>query len=240
MARRRSGNQLLLSSGGSAEVAGEPPQYEFMVVLDAEDRKEKALPLVRMMARIEPEWLIDLFPHRVREKSEAIWNRAAERVEVVNALLYDELVIQETKGAAPDRDAAAALLAQKALEAGIERFVDFDLLNEFMARVEFAGLPPPDVAQSLHKLCAGLRSFAELKNAAADFVTSLEQNMASHRLNGSHLACRTSSACAKHRGSGCNAYPWWCTCLPRTSGPCRQPRTSLDFGSDFIRRCAAN
>ena len=62
-------------------------------------------------------------------------------------------------------------------------FVDFDLLNEFMARVEFAGLPPPDVAQSLHKLCAGLRSFAELKNAAADFVTSLEQNMASHRLN---------------------------------------------------------
>ena len=115
VARRRSGNQLLLSSGGSAEVAGEPPQYEFMVVLDAEDRKEKALPLVRMMARIEPEWLIDLFPHRVREKSEAIWNRAAERVEVVNALLYDELVIQETKGAAPDRDAAAALLAQKAL-----------------------------------------------------------------------------------------------------------------------------
>src|SRR5581483_282485 len=52
VARRRSGNQVLLASGVSAELAGEPPQYEFMVAIDAEDRKEKPMPLIRMTARI--------------------------------------------------------------------------------------------------------------------------------------------------------------------------------------------
>ncbi|HYE25414.1 MAG TPA: helicase-related protein, partial [Clostridia bacterium] len=45
VARRRAGAQVLLSSGASAEVDGEPPRYEFMVALDAEDRKDKPLPL---------------------------------------------------------------------------------------------------------------------------------------------------------------------------------------------------
>ena len=75
VARRRAGNQVLLSTGGSAEVAGDPPRYEFMVAVDAEDRKDKPLPLIRMTARIEPEWLIELFPDRVREKSGVEWNR---------------------------------------------------------------------------------------------------------------------------------------------------------------------
>ena len=136
VARRRAGSQVLLSAGGSAEVDGPPAAYEFMVAVDAEDRKDKPLPLIRMTARIEPEWLIELFPDRVREHSSVEWNRLTERVEAVSALLYDSLVIQESRGAAPDAEAAAELLAQKALEAGVERFVDKDLVNEFLARVE--------------------------------------------------------------------------------------------------------
>ena len=66
-------------------------------------------------------------------------------MEAVSALLYDELVIQESRGSAPDAEAAAELLAQKALEAGIDRFVDQEVLNEFLARVEFAGFEPPDL-----------------------------------------------------------------------------------------------
>lgn len=182
VARRRSGHQLLLSSGASAEVKGEPPQYEFMVVVDAEDRKENSLPLVRMTSRIEPEWLIDLFPDRVRERSEVIWNRAAERVETMNALLYDELVIQQSRGAAPDEQ-AAALLAEKAMEAGIERFVDRDELEQLLARIEFAGLGAPQVEQAVRELCVGLRSFAELKSAAAGFIPMLEQRFTSQRLS---------------------------------------------------------
>jgi ATP-dependent helicase HrpB len=182
VARRRAGNQVLLSTGGSAEVAGDPPRYEFMVAVDAEDRKDKPLPLIRMTARIEPEWLIELFPDRVREKSGVEWNRTGERVEAVSALLYDELVIQESRGAAPNAEAAAELLTQKALEAGIDRLVDKEAVDEFVARVQFAGFEPPDIPQALKDLCLGLRSFNELKNAAADLVSLLEQKMVARRL----------------------------------------------------------
>jgi ATP-dependent helicase HrpB len=182
VARRRTDSQVLLSAGGSAEVAGEGPRYEFMVAVDAEDRKEKPLPLVRMTARIEPEWLIELFPDRVREQSGVEWNRLTERVEAVSALLYDELVIQESRSGAPDAEAAAELLAQKALEAGIDRFVDRDALDEFLARVEFAGFDRPDLQQTLHDLCLGLRSFAELKSAAASLIPALEHKVDGRRL----------------------------------------------------------
>ena len=114
VARLQTGNRVLLSTGASAEVMGQPPQYEFMVALDAENRKDKPMPLVRMTARIEPEWLIDLFPDRVREQSGVLWNRATERVDAVSMLLYDELIIQESRGAVPEPQAAAELLAQKA------------------------------------------------------------------------------------------------------------------------------
>jgi ATP-dependent helicase HrpB len=174
---------VLISAGGSAEVAGAPVEYEFMAAVDAEDRKDKPLPLVRMTARIEPEWLIELFPDHVQERSAVEWNRSAERVEAVSALLYDELVIQESRGAAPDAGAAAGLLAQKALEVGIGRFLDQDLLNEFVARAEFAGFEPPDLPHALEDLCLGLRSFTELKSAAANLIPMLERNMTTQRLD---------------------------------------------------------
>jgi ATP-dependent helicase HrpB len=183
VARRRLENQVLLSTGASAEVAGEVPRYEFMVAVDAEDRKDKPLPLIRLAARIEPEWLIELFPDRVRDESNVEWNRHAERVEAVSALLYDELVIQQSRGALPDAEAAAQMLSRKALEAGIDRFVDKDTLDEFVARVQFAGFEAPDIAQALHDLCLGLRSFSELKSAAADFVPLLERKMIARHLD---------------------------------------------------------
>ena len=182
VARRRAGNLVMLSNGVSAEVAGEAPAYEFMVALDVEDRKDRPMPLVRMTARVEPEWLIDLFPDQVQERTSVSWNRVAERVESVSALLYDDLVIQESRDAAPDAEAAAEMLTRKAIESGIERFVDAEALEHLMARVEFAGLDRPDVEQGLRDVCSGLRSFAELKGAAAGLVSMLEQRMDSRRL----------------------------------------------------------
>ena len=65
---------MLLASGGSARLACES-QADFLVAVDIEDRTEHALPLVRMYCAIQPEWLIDLFPDRVRER--AVWNGTA-------------------------------------------------------------------------------------------------------------------------------------------------------------------
>ena len=64
------------------------------------------------------------------------WNRAAERVESVSALLFDHIAIEESRGA-PDPEAAAALLAAKAMEAGLARFADVEELDAFLARVTF-------------------------------------------------------------------------------------------------------
>lgn len=182
VARRRKDKQLLLASGGSAMLACET-HSDFVVAVDIEDRSEHAQPLVRMFCAIQPEWLIDLFPDRVRERSGVEWNRAAERVDAVSALLYDELVIQETRSGTPDSDQAAALLADRAREAGITRFLDPDELNEFLARAFFAAehsdaIPKIDVETAFAELCRGRKSFAELKSAGPSIIATLE-----HRAN---------------------------------------------------------
>ncbi len=174
VARLRADRQVLLSTGVTAELAEERPGYEFMVVLDAEDRSDRPLPVVRVTSRIEPEWLLDLFPERVREESGAEWNRAGERVEAVSSLRYHALVIEESRHGSPEPEAAAALLAEKALEKGVGAFVDEAGMEELLARIGFAGLPEPSLAAELGKLCAGLKSFAELREAAKGLPGLLE------------------------------------------------------------------
>ncbi len=180
--RRRAGNQVMLATGVTAEVAGAPAAYEFLVALEAEDRKENPLPLIRIAARIEPEWLLDLFPERIRESSEVLWNRSSERVEQVDLLLYDKLVLHESRVHAPS-DKAAELLASKALEAGIEQFIDQESLDTLLARIAFAGFAPPDSSQALKELCVGLRSFRDLREAAPGFFPVLEQQYNARLLN---------------------------------------------------------
>ncbi len=182
VARRVSGRQLLLSNGVSAELTGPPPDYEFMVAVDAEDRSDKPQPQVRMTARIEPEWLLDLFPERVREQTEVTWNRTAERVESVTTLRYDSLKLEEWRDQPPAPEAAAALLAEEALKSGLARFVDEAALENLTRRFAFAGLPEPDISPALRTLCRGLRSFAELKNEGARLVPMLEAEADPRRL----------------------------------------------------------
>jgi ATP-dependent helicase HrpB len=179
VARRRKDNQLLLSSGGSATLSCDA-RVEFLVALDIENRSEQALPLVRLYCAIEPAWLLDLFPDRVTERAGVEWNRTAERVDAVSALFYDNLVIEETRSGAPDPDQAAALLAERAIDAGIERFVDREELDQCLARIAFASehasIPKLDVADALRELCHGLKSFAELKSVGASLLSTLEQH----------------------------------------------------------------
>lgn len=182
VARHRVGNQVLLSTGAAAEIAGEPPSYPFMIALDVEDRMENSLPLIRLTARIEPEWLLDLFPEHVREETKVTWNRQAERVDSVSQLLYDELILQESSGAAPENEATADLLAEKAREAGLDHFIDAEALEQWLGRLEFAGIAVPDISDAFKDFCRGFRSFAELKSAAKGFFSRLEQKLDAHHL----------------------------------------------------------
>lgn len=185
VARRRQANELLLAGGGSAQLAvsstvtGAP----FLVAVEAEDRRDQKTPLVRLASAIEPEWLLDLFPERVREISRLEWNRTAERVEQVDALMFGEIAINESRGS-PGADAAAALLAEKALEAGIARFADAEEIADWEGRMRFASEQGqagdlPEASDALRELCTGLRSFAELEAAARDggLLRVLERRM---------------------------------------------------------------
>ncbi len=177
VARRRKDLELQLTGGAAAQQARNSAvtRAELLVAIDIEERPDQGAPLVRLAAAIEPEWLLDLFPERIREEAALEWNRAAERVEQRSALLYDDVVLDESRGAPTDADAAAALLAAKAVDAGVHRFCDPDAVEALRARVELAaaysGLHPLDdaaVGETLRSLCRGLASLAELERLTRD------------------------------------------------------------------------
>jgi ATP-dependent helicase HrpB len=200
--RRRANGIVLLSNGGSAVTTHDLPQLnEFLVAIDIEESRDQPSTshsrlrrtdqaVLRLACPIQPEWLIDLFPDRVREQCGVEWNRQAERVESVNALVYDELAIQETRGGPIGDEAAAKLLAAKAAEAGIGRFVDPREVDAFIARVEFAAehsslkrIGESEIAEALEAICRGLRSFSDLERAAGGLLPALERNLDSHVLD---------------------------------------------------------
>jgi ATP-dependent helicase HrpB len=165
-----------LATGVSAKLAAQSVVRDapFLVAVDVEERSDTSVPLVRLASAIEAEWLLDLFPDRVTERMRVEWNRTAERVESVSAILYDSLVIEESRGGNPDPLEAARLLAEKALDAGLQRFADPEEVARYIARVAFASqysdtpaFEDDDVRQALAALCTGLRSFAELEAAAS-------------------------------------------------------------------------
>ena len=164
VARHRRDGELLLSGGGSAKFPN--CRWEFLVAVDIEERREHGVPLVRLAAPIEPEWLLDRTTERVRFE----WNRSAERVEQVSALVYDQLVIEETRAPAAACEEAGKLLAQRAVEAGTERFADPEALAQLTSRALLAGITI-DAEAALVELCVTATSFKELE--AADLLAML-------------------------------------------------------------------
>ena len=187
VARRRQGADVQLASGTAAELAPNSTVTgaDLFVAVEAEDRQDRKAPLVRLASAIEPEWLLDLFPDRLREVSTLQWNRAGERVEAVTSLMFDQIAI-ETRRTPPDPGQAGVLLAHQAVEAGLERFADVKDIAAFQARVQFAAqhdaVAPLDdaaVEAALASLATGLKSFAELESVArgAGLLGEIERQM---------------------------------------------------------------
>ncbi len=184
--RDEAGAEVLLAGGGSARLAPESVvrRAPFMVAVDAGERSGGARQgrrgageaIVRLASAIEPDWLLDLFTDRVTESTEVVWDREASRVEVVRRLLYEELVLDESRASEAAGTETSAVLAEAALAAGVRAFADPEEIEHFLARVDFvrrafpeANLPELDeasVSAALAQLCDGLRSFSELREAA--------------------------------------------------------------------------
>lgn len=183
--------ELQLQTGAACTLAPESVVRgaEFLVAIDAEERREVARPglagsrratgrtVVRTASAIEPDWLLDLFADFITETTETVWNADAERVEIVSRLLYDKLLLEESRASdGAESVEAARMLAEKARLAGAESFADTETLTNFLARVNFMRRTFPEkkfplmdeafVLDCLAALCAGRRSFAELREAA--------------------------------------------------------------------------
>ncbi len=175
--RRRPGEpEVLLAGGGSAVLSPSSVvrDAELMVVVDVEERQTgmRRNTVVRAASAIEPEWLLDLFSEALREERQVVWNEAGERVEVVSRLRYDELILEESRGAVTpaDGESAAAVLFRAAQQRGAAAFVDGDALARWLARARFvaatfpeAGMSIPEPDEALREMCRDATSFAELR-----------------------------------------------------------------------------
>jgi ATP-dependent helicase HrpB len=145
---------------------------------------------VRLASAIETDWLLDLFVDAIRETREVVWNAQSERVETLSRLLYDELVLDESRRSddASDEETTQALVAA-ALACGPEAFVERETFERFLARVEFVARTFPEsdfptlgereVRESLARMCEGRRSFAQLREAAraGELLEGLRRNL---------------------------------------------------------------
>jgi ATP-dependent helicase HrpB len=182
-ARRRDRDLTMAGGMGAVQAANSTVRRaKLLVALEIEDRPEQGAPLVRLASAIEPEWLMDLFPEQLAERQFLEWNRESERVEACDALLYGDVVIEESRNLRPQNEAAAHLLARKAIETGMQRFVDAGRLEQLVERLRFLadhglGPPVPDaiLEGALTRLAQGCSSFSELERAAGN--GGLEQSL---------------------------------------------------------------
>jgi len=184
--RRRApgSDEIVLVGGGSARLdqASVVREGPLVVAVDTEERRgdrrgggPRAETRVRVASAVTQEMQLDLFPDELRYEEALSWNADAERVEATERLLYRDLVLEETRAARADADAVAARLAAEAVARGPRAFAPEGALDRLVARLAFAaanaegaGLSPPteeDLAAALRDLCAGRRSFAELREA---------------------------------------------------------------------------
>ena len=177
VARRREPGRpaLVFARGGAGELAPSSVvrSAEFLVAVDADDRRERGV-AVRLASAIDPAWLIDLFPERLEERTETVFQAASGRVERISALRFEGLTLDASRVPAPADDETAEVLHRAVRELGLGAVIDLEELARWQQRIAFAaehqpGLPRLDEAAldaALRAACAGRRSLAELREAA--------------------------------------------------------------------------
>lgn len=174
-------SELVICSGGGMAKLSETSVVRdapFLVALDAEERTTGARSgtVVRVASRVEPEWLIDLFADRVKEVSEVAWNAEAERVDGFSRLVYEDLVVDESRMAQLDGEKVARLLYEQAMSKGARYFAEEGAVDNLLARVKVVAEAAPkegisllgeeDVQAAFLEMCQGRRSFKDLREAS--------------------------------------------------------------------------
>ena len=169
--RSKHGSDIVLSGGGSASLsdASVVKEAEFMVAVDADERGRSAS--VRTASAIEPEWLLEYFPARIRDEQRVSFDGERERVEVSHAMMYDALAIDESKKLGEHSPEVSRVLAQAALAKGPAAPWDDEVVVQWQRRALFAArydarIKPLDDAGLFEVLlahCSEKSSFDDLR-----------------------------------------------------------------------------
>ena len=186
VARRREagGRRVVLVGGRGARLAEMSSVHSgellLAIELDAGAAGERSEALIRQASAIEAEWL-----EGQETRTEALFDPARERVVGVKRSYYRDLVLNELE-VDPGAEAAAARLAEAAA-AALDKALPLgeEAVNAWLARLRCLagwmpelGLPtftPAELQELLPELCAGRRSFAELRKAP--LLESLEARL---------------------------------------------------------------
>ncbi|HEY4395914.1 MAG TPA: ATP-dependent helicase C-terminal domain-containing protein [Polyangia bacterium] len=189
VARRREpgATTALLAAGGSAEL-GLAQAGEWLVAIDVvENRQQRPggrpggvgrTPAIRLSSRIEPEWLLDLFPERITDIDRRSFDPRTERIERTTGLGFGALALDARTEPAPPDEETARLLAEAALARGLDRLPGGEAIPDLLRRITFAKSAAPEaplpalgqgaVADLVRLACIGRTSFTELATPGAD------------------------------------------------------------------------
>lgn len=194
--RRRSPRaaEALLPAGGTAEVEF-PPNEEWLVApaIDERGAGGGTRTRVRLAVGIEPAWLIDVVPHRLRETEELALDDATGRVERVSRLTLGSLALHEAREPAAASPEAARLLARALRNAAAHGTLASDsaaglppgfgarlaFLRRALPEEELQGISPAEVERAIEEACAHV---VTLDEARASLAASLAARVLSPRL----------------------------------------------------------
>jgi ATP-dependent helicase HrpB len=175
--RTKHGADIVLSGGGSAQLseASVVKEAEFLVAVDADERGRGGA-VLRAASAIEPEWLLEHFPARIRDEQRVSFDSVKERVEVSHAMMYDALALDETRRLGEHSPEVSRVLAQAALAKGPAAPWDDEAVVQWQRRALFASQHDPRIKvlddAGLFELlllhCADKSSFDDLRRDPFD------------------------------------------------------------------------
>ena len=129
--------------------------------------------LLTLATAIKEEWLRELFPEAIRERTEVTYDSSLRRVVGRTVTLFHDLVLAEKKSERVPADESAALLAREVMAGNCPLKQWNNAIEQWIARLNFAaaafpelGFPPigeEERSLLVEQICQGATSYKEIK-----------------------------------------------------------------------------
>ncbi|HTB22402.1 MAG TPA: ATP-dependent helicase HrpB [bacterium] len=141
---KRGQTRFVLATGGEADCRSDsfstpPGFYLLMEIVESRALGQAAgLPRVQSLVALQPDWLLEALPERVKQVALVSFDAGGRRVQARERLAYGVLVLDEGEARSQaSRDAAAELLLREARKAGLQAFCGEGQPDRYLARRAF-------------------------------------------------------------------------------------------------------